>query len=169
MRANEFTVEHTNQKFDEILPALAGAALAATAGSAGAAQLKHSTAQDKMTGEITANVSKITSDDGQAIMELRKAANPMIVIEVPGKVINFKTLGTNARIKIDNGPVEVMSLYKPTNGSYSWAGTSLAHENPPSTPLRIDSILNSAKKVLVEIDLYKIGPTVYTFTIDRKP
>ena len=89
------------------------AAVAGAAGSAMAAPFKHTTDKDQMTGEKTADVSTVKSNDGKAILELRRGAKPMVVLEVPGTTFNAGRLGTNCRYKIGNGPViETLLLSK---------------------------------------------------------
>jgi hypothetical protein len=158
----------TEELLDEIsrrgfLKGLSAAAVAGAAGSVMAAPFKHTTSKDQMTGEKTADVSTVKSNDGKAILELHRGANPMVVLEVPGAIFNARTFGTSCRYKIGNGPVIETLLGKPSSGASNW-GAILPQFNGGQG--LAEKIMQHSGEVLFEVDLYRIGPKVFKFTIE---
>jgi hypothetical protein len=135
----------------------------AAMGGANAAPFKHTTSKDQMTGKKTADVSTVKSNDGKAILELRRGTKPMVVVEVPGAIFNAGSLGTKCRYKIGNGPVVETLLAMPSSGAYDWGAILPSYQGGNGLA---EKIMNHSGEVLFEVDLYKVGGKVFKFTIE---
>jgi hypothetical protein len=144
------------------LQGLGAAAVAGAAGGAAAAPFRHGEYKDQMTGQLQGKYSKVKSNDGKALLDISWPGSNQsyLIIEVPGKTINFNVSGTaDARVKIGAGPVINTYLNRGKSGDYSW-GAILNDDI-------INKILTHQGELKVEIPLFRIGPTVYNFTIEQ--
>jgi TonB family protein len=82
-----------------------------------------------------------------------------ILVDGPGRTINFSTHGATGRIKIGDAPVQDFHLQKGESGDYSWGGNFNANI--------AKKILSHSGELKVEIPIYRTGPEIFKFTIEQ--